>query len=138
MESQNSFVWVEEEGKWFSPDKKKKIRYDNGWKYEGGRGVVEEFTVLKSYKLKTAYKTSTIGNRAFMQAHHGIQSKWARQRINNLSRKLNIKNMYNPDEAPVILLRDTHISSPHQYITNEQAQRKSFNKSNKLFGAKKL
>lgn len=125
IENNNQFVWNEPEAKWLSPSGKRKIWYDNGWKYEGENGIVEEFTVLEKYSMcKTTYKTSTTGNGSFMNGHHGIQSDWAETRINEFSRKLKLNDMYNPNEAPVILLRDTYDGSPHRYITNKQTQRK--------------
>lgn len=114
IENNNQFEWNEPEAKWLSPSGKRKIWYDNGWKYEGENGIVEEFTVLKKFRMRNSYKTSTTGNKSFMQAHHGIQSK-------------NAKNIfgtyYNADEAPVILLRDSFKGTPHEFITNSQSTR---------------
>ena len=67
----NQFVWNEPEAKWLSPDGKRKIWYENVWKYEGDNGIVDEFTVVKKYSMcKTGYKTSTTGNGTFMNGHH--------------------------------------------------------------------
>lgn len=116
IENNNQFVWNEPEAKWLSPSGKRKIWYDNGWKYEGENGIVEEFTVLEKYKQKVNYKTSTIEKKSFMQAHHGIKSEWA---MNNKYLKL----YYNKNEAPCLLLRDSCIGTPHQAITTAQAKR---------------
>ena len=81
IENYHKFTWDENTGIWFSPDKKRKIWYEDGWKYEGeNKIIIEEFTILKSFKMKTNYKTSTIVNKSFMQAHHGIQSAWAKKK----------------------------------------------------------
>ena len=128
IETQNQFVWVEEEVKWFSPDGTRKIWFDNGWKYDGGSGVVEEFTIVEKYSMcKTSYKTSTTRTGSFMNGHHGIQSDWADTRINGLSMKVLGGKIYFGDNAPVLLLRDTHGGTPHQYITKAQqtSERKS-------------
>ncbi len=63
-----------------------------------------------------SYKTSTIDNKSFMQAHHGIQSKTAKKLFGNY---------YNKKDAPVILLRDSCRGTPHYAITNLQIGRKS-------------
>ena len=121
IETQNQFVWVEEEVKWFSPDGTRKIWFDNGWKYDGGSGVVEEFTIVEKYSMcKTSYKTSTTRMGSFMNGHHGIQSDWADTRINGLSMKVLGEKIYFGDNAPVLLLRDTHGGTPHQFITKAQ------------------
>ncbi len=74
IENNNQFVWVEEKGRWFSSDGTRQIWYENGWKYDGGSGVIEEFTIIPKYSMRKSYKTSTTSNKTFMQAHHGIQS----------------------------------------------------------------
>lgn len=46
-------------------------------------------------------------------------------------------DLYNPENAPVVLLRDTYSASPHRNITNLQAARKSqITKTNYLFQKK--
>ena len=114
IENNNQFVWVEEKARWFSPDGKRQIWFEDGWKYDGGSGVIEEFTILKEYGLKESYKTSTTGNRSFMQAHHGIQSFWAENKL---------KGYYDVDKAPALLLRDSFKGTPHEFITNTQKHR---------------
>ena len=114
IENNNQFVWVEEKGRWLSPDGTRQIWFEDGWKYDGGSGVIEEFTILKEYALKESYKTSTTGNRSFMQAHHGIQSKNAKSIFGSY---------YNEADAPVILLRDSFKGTPHEFITNSQNTR---------------
>ena len=78
IENNNQFVQVEEKARWFSPDGKRQIWFEDGWKYDGGSGVIEEFTVISKYSMRNSYKTSTTGTHSFMQAHHGIQSKNAK------------------------------------------------------------
>ena len=114
IENNNQFVWVEEKGRWLSPDGTRQIWFEDGWKYDGGSGVIEEFTILKEYALKESYKTSTTGNRSFMQAHHGIQSFWAENKL---------KGYYDADKAPALLLRDSFKGTPHEFITNTQKHR---------------
>jgi len=114
IENNNQFVWVEEKGRWLSPDGTRQIWFEDGWKYDGGSGVIEEFTILKEYALKESYKTSTTGNRSFMQAHHGIQSFWAENKL---------KGYYDADKAPALLLRDSFKGTPHEFITNSQKHR---------------
>lgn len=114
IESHNQFVWNEPEARWLSPDGSRKIWFENVWKYEGENGIVEEFTVLEKYSMRNSYKTSTIGNKSFMQAHHGIQSDWAEE---------NLGAYYNKKQAPVILLRDSCKGTPHEYVTNSQKHR---------------
>ena len=114
IENNNQFVWVEEKARWFSPNGKRQIWFEDGWKYDGGSGVIEEFTILKEYALKESYKTSTTGNRSFMQAHHGIQSFWAENKL---------KGYYDADKAPALLLRDSFKGTPHEFITNTQKHR---------------
>ena len=47
-------------------------------------------------------------------------------------------DLYNPKEAPVILLRDTYGETPHQYITKKQFERKrNINDTNYLYQIKK-
>ena len=115
IENYHKFTWDENTGIWFSPDKKRKIWYEDGWKYEGeNKIIIEEFTVLKSFKMKTNYKTSTIVNKSFMQAHHGIQSAWAKKKL---------AGYYNENDAPVLLLRDSCKGTPHEFINNMQKRR---------------
>lgn len=114
IEVHNQFVWNEPEAKWLSSDGKRKIWFENVWKYEGENGIVEEFTVLEKYSMKNSYKTSTIGNKSFMQAHHGIQSDWATKHL---------LGYYNEEKAPALLLRDSCKGTPHEYITNSQKHR---------------
>lgn len=117
IEVHNQFVWNEPEAKWLSPDGKRKIWFENVWKYEGENGIiVGEFNVLEKYSMINSYKTSTIGNKSFMQAHHGIQSKTAKELFGSY---------YNKKDAPVILLRDSCRGTPHHAITNLQIGRKS-------------
>ena len=138
IENNNQFVWVEEKARWFSPDGKRQIWFEDGWKYDGGSGVIEEFTVVKKYSIyKSSYKTTTTNSGAFMNGHHGIQSDWALKRINKLSQEVMHMDLYNPENAPVVLLRDTYSASPHRNITNLQAARKSqITKTNYLFQKK--
>ena len=138
IENNNQFVWVEEKGRWFSPDGTRQIWFENRWKYDGGSGVIEEFTVVKKYSIyKSSYKTTTTNSGAFMNGHHGIQSDWALKRINKLSQEVMHMDLYNPENAPVVLLRDTYSASPHRNITNLQAARKSqITKTNYLFQKK--
>lgn len=138
IENNNQFVWVEEKARWFSPDGKRQIWFEDGWKYDGGSGVIEEFTVVKKCSIyKSSYKTTTTNTGAFMNGHHGIQSDWALKRINKLSQEVMHMDLYNPENAPVVLLRDTYSASPHRNITNLQAARKSqITKTNYLFQKK--
>ena len=77
IENNNQFVWVEEKARWFSPDGKRQIWFEDGWKYKGDGGIIGEFTVVEKHSMcKTTYKTSTTGNGSFMNGHHGIQSDW--------------------------------------------------------------
>ena len=110
----DSYCSNEEKGRWLSPDGTRQIWFEDGWKYDGGSGVIEEFTILKEYGLKESYKTSTTGNRSFMQAHHGIQSFWAENKL---------KGYYDADKAPALLLRDSFKGTPHEFITNTQKHR---------------
>lgn len=114
IENNNQFVWVEEKARWFSPDGKRQIWFEDGWKYDGGSGVIEEFTVISKYSMRNSYKTSTTGTHSFMQAHHGIQSKNAKSIFGSY---------YNEADAPVILLRDSFKGTPHEFITNSQNTR---------------
>ena len=114
IENNNQFVWVEEKGRWFSPDGTRQIWFENRWKYDGGSGVIEEFTVISKYSMRNSYKTSTTGTHSFMQAHHGIQSKNAKSIFGSY---------YNEADAPVILLRDSFKGTPHEFITNSQNTR---------------
>ena len=121
IENNNQFVWVEEKARWFSPDGKRQIWFEDGWKYKGDGGIIGEFTVVEKHSMcKTTYKTSTTGNGSFMNGHHGIQSDWADTRINGLSMKVLGEKIYFGDNAPVLLLRDTHGGTPHQFITKAQ------------------
>ncbi len=95
IENYNQMSWVEGEKCWKTMDGKRKIWFDNGWKYDGGNGVVEEFTIISKYSDSSG-TTPTVGNKSFMQGHHGIQSDWA---ITNLG------EFYNPKEAPVIFIK---------------------------------
>jgi hypothetical protein len=51
------------------------------------------------------------GTRGFFQSHHGVQGEWAQAR--------GIPG-FAYDEAPCILLRNSHAGSPHQIITARQ------------------
>ena len=117
IENNNQFVWVEEKARWFSPDGKRQIWFEDGWKYDGGSGVIEEFTIINKYSDAVG-TTPTVGNKSFMQGHHGIQSQWA---ITNLG-----EEFYNPKEAPVILLRDSCKGTPHEKLTSRQANRDKY------------
>ena len=117
IENNNQFVWVEEKARWFSPNGKRQIWFEDGWKYDGGSGVIEEFTIINKYSDAVG-TTPTVGNKSFMQGHHGIQSQWA---ITNLG-----EEFYNPKEAPVILLRDSCKGTPHEKLTSRQANRDKY------------
>lgn len=49
-----------------------------------------------------------------MQAHHGIQSAWAKKKL---------AGYYNENDAPVLLLRDSCKGTPHEFINNMQKRR---------------
>ena len=114
IENNNQFVWVEEKARWFSPNGKRQIWFEDGWKYDGGSGVIEEFTIINKYSDAVG-TTPTVGNKSFMQGHHGIQSEWAEKCLGSY---------YNKNEAPAILLRDTFKDTPHQILTALQKDRK--------------
>lgn len=138
IENNNQFVWVEEKARWFSPDGTRQIWFENGWKYDGGKGVIKEFSVYDKYSMVKGLTPTLKGtNKSFMNGHHGIQSDWALKRINKLSQEVMHMDLYNPENAPVVLLRDTYSASPHRNITNLQAARKSqITKTNYLFQKK--
>ena len=116
IENNNQFVWVEEKARWFSPDGKRQIWFEDGWKYDGGSGVIKEFAVYDKYSMVKGLTPTLEGtNKSFMNGHHGIQSEWAEKCLGSY---------YNKNEAPAILLRDTFKDTPHQILTALQKDRK--------------
>jgi hypothetical protein len=112
IENYNQFTQIRGKTEWVLDDKVIEFK-DKTWIYRKGTGAeIKEGTVIKKYGQKVS--THTIDNKSFMQAHHGIQTEWAKERLGN---------KYNESEAPAILLRDSCKETPHQYITAQQNMR---------------
>ncbi len=75
-------------------------------------------TIVKEYTTgsHTTMKNSENATNSFFQSHHGIQDKWAKD--------MGISG-YSRGECPAILIRDSHMGSPHQTVNALQTARKS-------------
>lgn len=87
-----------------------------GWLYKSKGKEVKEFSV---YIYKRQPSTATGVGKAFMNGHHGIPSEWAKCRCH-------CGGLYDPDDAPVLMLRDTKDGSTHRFITNLQCLWKKY------------
>jgi hypothetical protein len=83
---------------------------DGRWAFENTRSGQRstEFSLGSHKDLKA------VGANGFFESHHGVQDAWARD--------VGLPH-YSRNEAPAILLRDTHSGTPHRAITNRQAAR---------------
>ena len=122
LSNANQIVWVSGAD---CKVKNAKITFsrDKGWSYqiEGieGKDAVQEFSVT-IYQNQPS--TSTGVGKGFMNGHHGIPSEWA------IAESHCGEKYYNPDDAPVIMLRDTIFGTTHRFVTTLQNTWKAKNK----------
>lgn len=83
------------------------------WVYRRPPGSPGRSEILE-YELSPYRQRRDSGTNGFFQSHHAVQGEWA------MARRV---PGYSYDDAPGILLRDSHAGSPHQIVTARQTAR---------------